>query len=248
MEQIQIFNTPIDNVSFEEMSEILENSLRENHLTKIYTPNTEIVMRAKDDEEISDLINRGDYRVADGIGLIYGAKIHRSPLKERVTGVDLSYRLLEIAQREGYGVFFLGGRPGVAKRAMVQVQEKYPGIRIVGEHHGYFKEDEEVIEEINKSGTDILFVGLGFPKQEAWIDKNGQALESVKIAIGNGGVLDLLAGDAKRAPEILIKLGLEWLHRLIMQPSRFKRQLAIPKFLYQVIKDRNAVKVIERDE
>lgn len=247
MEQIQIFNTPIDNVNFEEMSQILENALREDHLTKVYTPNTEIVMKARDNDKISELLNRGDYRVADGIGLIYGAKIHRTPLKERVTGVDLSFKLMEIAQREGYGVFFLGGRPGVAKRARTQVEEKYPGIRITGVHHGYFKEDEEVIKKINKSKPDILFVGLGFPKQEEWIDINGPKLKTVKVAIGNGGVLDLLAGDTKRAPEIFIKLGLEWLHRLIMQPSRLRRQLAIPKFLFYIIKDRDAVKVIERD-
>jgi len=247
VEQIQIFNTLIDNVSFKEMCEILANSLRQNHLTSIYTPNTEIVMRARENEDLSEMLNRGDYRVADGIGLIYGAKIHRTPLKERVTGVDLSYKLLEIAQKEGYGVFFLGGRPGVAKRAMEKVSEKYPGIRIVGEHHGYFKDDKQVIRQINYSKADILFVGLGFPKQESWIDKNGKELETVKVAIGNGGVLDLLAGDAKRAPKIFIKLGLEWLYRLILEPSRIRRQLAIPKFLFHVIIDRNAVKIVDRD-
>src|SRR5699024_5837411 len=136
---------------------------------------------------------------------------------------------------------------GVAKRAMEKVSEKYPGIRIVGEHHGYFKDDKQVIRQINYSKADILFVGLGFPKQESWIDKNGKELETVKVAIGNGGVLDLLAGDAKRAPKIFIKLGLEWLYRLILEPSRIRRQLAIPKFLFHVIIDRNAVKIVDRD-
>ena len=250
MDMVKIFGVNICSTTLDETVNLLETYLKENKLRTIYTPNTEIVMAAKKDEELRDLINKGDLILADGIGLIYGSKIKKKPLKERVTGFDTSIKLLEIANTNSYSLYLLGGKDGIAKVAADNIMGKYPNINVVGYHHGYFKgshlglknepEEKAIIDEINKLNPDIIFVGFGFPKQEIWIDSNKDIITG-KVIIGNGGVMDILSGNSKRAPDIFIKLGLEWLYRLFQDPSRIKRQIVLPKFLLEVIFDRNAV-------
>lgn len=251
MEKVSIFGVEICNISFEENIIILRDFLQSKKLNRIYTPNTEIVMTAKKDKNLQDLINRAELVIADGIGLIYGSKMRKKPLKERVTGFDTSVELLKLADELGLNLYFLGGVEGVAKDAAINVEKKYKNLKVAGFHNGYFmgshmevensSEENSIIEEINSKNVHIIFVGLGFPKQEIWIDKNYHKLKA-KIIIGNGGVLDILAGKAKRAPEIFIKLNLEWFYRLISDPSRIKRQLSIPKFLFSILVDKKSVR------
>lgn len=251
MEKVSIFGVNIFNIDFNEATEIVKNFLKEDKIHKIYTPNTEIVMEARDNEEIRAIINSGDLIIADGIGLIYGSRMKKKPLKERVTGFDISMELIDIANKEGYSLYLLGAKPGVAKRAAENLKKDYPNLNVVGHHDGYFKgthigmknheEEIQVIEEINSLKPDIIFLGLGFPKQELWINEHANKLNS-KLIIGNGGVIDIISGDMKRAPDIFIKLNLEWFYRLITNPSRIARQMAIPKFLISVMLDKNAVK------
>lgn len=250
-EKIRVFTSLIDNISFSEAKALLANFIEEGSFHRIYTPNTEIVMEAKKDQTLSDLVNSADLVVADGIGLIIASKLKGYPLKERVTGFDLSMYLLDYAEERGHGIFLLGGAPGVADQARERLREERPGLKILGSHHGFFKgahigqaghqEEDQVIKTINESGAKILFVGLGFPKQEIWIDQNKDRLENIALAIGNGGVIDILAGRAKRAPQIFINLHLEWFYRLLKNPSRIGRQMAIPKFLIKVISDPHSV-------
>ncbi|NMB26672.1 MAG: WecB/TagA/CpsF family glycosyltransferase [Tissierellia bacterium] len=250
MDSIKIFNLRVDNITLDEAAAIVEKFLMEDKLKTIYTPNTEIVMAAKDDRDIRDIINAGDLVTPDGIGLIYGSKIKKKPLKERVTGFDLSIKILEIANEKGYSLFLLGGKDGVAKAAGENIIKKYPNIELVGYHHGYFKgshighnnheEELSIIHRINEVKPDIIFAGLGFPKQEIWIDANKNRLKG-KVIIGNGGTMDILSGNAKRAPEVFQKLGLEWLYRLIKEPSRIKRQMVIPKFMLYILFSKNVV-------
>lgn len=251
MEKVKIFGVDIDNTTLDEVVRLLEDHLGHGHeLKTIYTPNTEIVMAAKENNSLRDLINKGDLVIPDGIGLIYGSKIRKKPLRERVTGFDTSMKLLELADENSYSLYLLGCKDGVAKVAAENIEKDYPNVDVVGYHHGFFKgshlgledepEEEEIIQEINRLKPDIIFVGLGFPKQETWIEANKQRI-SGKVIIGNGGVMDILAGNSKRAPDIFIKLGLEWLYRLIQDPARIKRQIVLPKFLLQVIFDKNSV-------
>ncbi len=228
----------------------VEEFLKQESIKTIYTPNTEIVMACKEDEKLREIVNSGDLIIPDGIGLIHASNIKNKPLKERVTGFDLSIKILEIANREGYSLYLLGGKDGVAKEAGKNIEKNYPNINIVGYHHGYFKgshigdkdhpEEVAIIDEIVKKKPDIIFVGLGFPKQEIWIEENKDRLPS-KVIIGNGGTMDILSGNTKRAPEIFQRLGLEWLYRLIKEPSRIKRQLVLPKFMLQVLFGKNVV-------
>ncbi len=207
-------------------------------------------MAARKSIRLRDEVNKGTYVIPDGIGLLHGARLRGVEIRERVTGYDTSMELLRIANDNGYSLFLIGGREGVAEEAAMNIQRDYPGIRIAGHHHGYFKgthtnspgeEEERVIELIHKSKADIIFVGFGFPRQEVWINSHMDNL-GVKVAIGNGGVIDILAGRAKRAPEIFIKLGLEWLYRLISDPSRIKRQIVLPLFLIRVMLEKDSIK------
>lgn len=250
MDSIRIFGIKILNTTLDEITNVIEDILKGDTLHTIYTPNTEIVMVAKEDMKLKELINEGDIIIPDGIGLIYASKLKKKPLKERVTGFDTSMKLLDIANKNSYSIYLLGGKEGVAKIAAENIKISYPNIEIVGFHNGYFKgshiglkdEDEErnIVEEINKVKPDIIFVGLGFPGQELWIHSNKDIIKA-KIIIGNGGVMDILSGNAKRAPEIYQKLGLEWLYRLIKEPSRIKRQLVLPKFMLKVLFSKNVV-------
>ena len=250
MEKVRIFGVEIQNTRLEDVVLKLEEYLKGESLRTIYTPNTEIVMAAKEDHELRDLINKGDIVIPDGIGLIYGSRIKKKPLKERVTGFDTSMKLLDIANKNSYSIYLLGGKDGIAKGAAERINRDYPNIKVSGFHHGFFKgshlglqdqpEEERIIEEINNTNPDIIFVGFGFPKQELWIDSNKDRIRG-RVIIGKGGIMDILAGNAKRAPEIFIKLGLEWFYRLMQNPSRIKRQMALPMFLINVILDKESV-------
>lgn len=251
MDKVEIFGVKVNNITFEEAIDGVKSFLKGDKLRTIYTPNPEIIMGAKDNPSFKSLINRGDMVTPDGIGLIYACKIKKKPLKGRVTGLDLSYEMLKIANENAYGLYLLGGKEGVSQKAGENIKKDYPNIRIAGYHHGYFKgshigfeghqEEKEIIDHINKVNPDIIFVGLGFPKQEIWIDANKDKIKG-KIIIGNGGVMDILSGNSKKAPEFIRKIGFEWLYRLIKEPSRIKRQLILPKFMLKVIFTKNVVK------
>jgi len=244
MDRLSIMGVRINNISMNEVLKIAEQKIEDDEKYIIYTPNTEIIMMCQKDEEFLNLMNKSDINVPDGVGLIYAGKVKRFPLKEKVAGYDLSINLLKMADEKGLKLYVVGGRPGVAEAAMKNVQNDYPGIKIVGTQHGYFKgahlgefgHDEELslIEDINKQKPHILFVGFGAKKQEQWVEYN-KSLINANIIIGNGGTLDGLAGLVKRAPDVFINLGLEWLYRLIKEPKRITRQIVLPVFMVKVI-------------
>lgn len=244
MDSISIMGVRINNVTMKEVLQEVEEKLEKEERYVIYTPNTEIIMMCQSDNEFLSYMNQSDINIPDGIGLVYASKIKRVPLKEKVAGFDLSMKLLEIADKKGLKLYAVGGNPGVAEIALVNVHKKYPNIKIVGSHHGYFKgahlgnnghaEELLVIDEINAKKPDILFVGFGAKKQEQWIQYNKDKVNA-KIIIGNGGTIDVLAGNIKRAPEFYVNLGLEWLYRLVKEPKRITRQIVLPVFMVKVI-------------
>lgn len=250
-DKVNILGVNIDKLTMVQAVKIAESYLKSYSTKVIYTPNTEIVMESKKNQKLRDILNRGDLVVPDGIGLIYASKIKKKELSERVAGFDLSIELLDIADKNGYSLYLLGGEEGVAKRAGEEIKKRYPNVKIVGYRNGFFKgahiskagdtEEEKIVKEINSSRPDILFVGLGAPKQEYWIDYNKDKLKT-KIIIGNGGTMDVLAGKAKRAPKVYQDLGLEWFYRLMKDPKRIKRQISLPIFLLTVIFKKDSVK------
>lgn len=233
--RVDIFGIGFDDVTLPEAVEraMALTEADGNHM--VVTPNSEIAYMTKDDLKLKEIINRADLVVPDGIGIIKAANILKTPMKGKVAGIELGEALIERLSKTEKRIFLLGAKPGVAQTAADNLIKKYPGLAIAGVHDGYFKDDAEVIDEINASGAEVLFVCLGAPKQERWMDKNFSALNT-KLMLGLGGSLDVFAGEVKRAPEFWIKLGLEWFYRLAKQPSRIGRMMALPKFIFAVKK------------
>lgn len=196
----------------------------------VVTPNPEIVETCRQDGEAMEAVNGADLVLADGIGVIYGAKLLGTPLKGRVTGIGFAQGLMERMAGNGRSLYLLGAKPGVAERAAENLARQYPGLQIAGTHDGYFSEDGPVTEDIRASGADVVFVCLGAPKQEKWMQKNGEAT-GARLLVGLGGCLDVFSGQVQRAPEMFQKLGLEWLYRLVKSPSRIGRMMKLPLFL-----------------
>ena len=234
---IDVLGVKVDRITFDDALMRAESLLESDGVSAIFTPNPEIIMAATEDEEFRNILNSADLCTADGIGVVYAARILKTPVPERVAGFDLTCALLEKMSKTGKSVFLFGAKPTVAEIAAANMEKKYEGIKIAGTHDGYFKsEDEaEIVREINESGADLLLVCLGAPKQEKWIAAHRDEL-NVKLCMGVGGTLDVFAGTAKRAPKIFIKLNLEWLYRFIKNPSRIGRFAALPKFMWTVIR------------
>ena len=235
--QESILGVKFDVVKEDEALKKLIDFLEESSsLKKVYTPNPEIVMVAQDDKDLFRILSEADLVLADGIGVIIASKIKGLQLKDRVTGVDTMDKLLRYCGQNQKSIFIFGGKPGVAEMACKNIEKKYEGIKIAGYHHGYVKdnEEDEIINKINEAKADVLFVCLGAPKQEKWIDRNKDKL-SCKLAMGVGGSVDVYAGVVKRAPIAFQKLGLEWFYRLLKEPWRFKRMIVLPRFLLKVI-------------
>ncbi len=235
-EKISIYGVSYNKVTLDEAAAPTEELLCDGTNHMVVTPNAEIAYMAARDIKLNKVINSADMVVADGIGVVYASKIYGTPVKQKVPGVELGERVHKNAAESGRCVFFLGAKPGVAELAASKVSEKYPGINFVGIRDGYFKDDNEVIEDINESGAEILFVCLGAPKQELWMAKHMDKLNT-RLMLGLGGSLNSYAGTVKRAPDIFIKLGLEWFYRLLKEPKRFGRMLALPKYMFAVIFD-----------
>lgn len=241
--RIDILGCQIDKVNMDQALAFIEKRINESIPSHIITVNAEIVYQAHKDQQLREVINSASLNTPDGIGIVWAARQLGVTLKERVTGIDLLDRICSIASARGWKVFFLGAAPGVAEQATDRLLAKYPGLDIVGTENGYFKEEEEkaVIAKIKALSPHILFIGLGAPKQEYFIRRNLKLL-GVPVCIGVGGSFDVVAGIKKRAPKLFIKLNLEWLYRLLAEPSRFKRQLALPRFAWLVLKQKRVTR------
>jgi N-acetylglucosaminyldiphosphoundecaprenol N-acetyl-beta-D-mannosaminyltransferase len=205
-----------------------------NQRTYIVTANPEIVMQTRTNATYSASVKKADYIIPDGAGVVIASKILGNPIEERVTGFDVMFKLLSYAEKYGLSCYFIGAKKEVNERAVSRVKTQYPGIRIAGSHHGYFKNDMEVAEQVAAAKPDLIFVALGFPRQENWIADHLHLFDK-GVLMGVGGVFDVLAGEVKRAPRPWIKLNLEWLYRLIRQPFRWKRILKAFEFMFLIL-------------
>ncbi|MBQ9598792.1 MAG: WecB/TagA/CpsF family glycosyltransferase, partial [Clostridia bacterium] len=225
MEKVNILGVKVDMVTISEAADLIMKFMGEAKFHSVFTPNSEIIMQAYRNPEFAELLNRSDLLTADGIGVVHASKILKKPIKERAAGFDIAKQVLEKMNYTDHKLFLFGGKPGVAEKAAENLKKEYPELNIAGTRNGYFKEEDEpdIVEEINASGADMLFVCLGAPKQEQWIDRNRDALTSVRVAMGIGGSLDVFAGTVQRAPEIFCKTGMEWFYRICKEPWRAKR-------------------------
>lgn len=228
--RIDVLGVEFDNVTVEQAVAEGVRLMNTSGAHYVVTPNPEIVEVCRRDEAAMAAVRGADLVLADGIGVVYGAKILGTPLKGRVTGIGFAQALMAAMARDGKSLYLLGAKPGVAEAAAEKLRRDYPGLVIAGTHDGYFQEDGPVVEAIRASGADVAFVCLGAPKQEKWMEKNGEAT-GAHLLVGLGGCLDVFSGAVKRAPEGFQKLGLEWLYRLAKEPKRIGRMAKLPLFL-----------------
>ena len=208
----------------------------------IFTPNSLILLKASRSAADRRILNSADLLLPDGAGVILASRILGYPIKVRRTGIDTAEDLIAFAEKNSLSLFLLGGKEGVALKAQKRLKKRFPQLKIVGTHHGYFgkdgKENKRVIEMINKSSPDILFVCFGYPTQERWIYENKNALPSTKLLMGLGGSLDVWSGRIKRAPQAMQKANLEWLWRVICEPRRIKDVCSLPLFFVVCARER----------
>lgn len=231
---VNLLGVNFDNVTMDEAVDIGFSLLDQEAKSSIYTPNPEIVMAAYEDRTLQKRLNEAALVIPDGIGDIIGSRIIGKPLKERVAGFDFAKNLFAKMEGTDKTVFFYGSKPGIAKEAALAIKNSYKHLNIVGTYHGYEKDMSKVIDAINRVKPDLLLVGLGAPRQEAWIANYMDDVDA-KVFIGVGGALDGYSGHLKRAPEVFIKLNLEWFYRLITQPTRWRRMLQLPRFIIKML-------------
>lgn len=201
-------------------------------LHQIATVNPEFIMTAQRDVEFRRILNQADLCLPDGVGLLLAGRWLGRPFPERVAGSDFVYLLAQLAARNGWRLFLLGAAPGVAEEAAAVFQQRFPELNIAGTHGGSPDpaENEAIVARINESRAGLLYVAFGAPSQDKWISRNRETLSSVRVALGVGGSLDFVTGRATRAPRWIQDIGLEWLHRLVKEPWRWRRMLALPEF------------------
>lgn len=235
--KIQLLGLPVHQITFAALLDQIGVWVGGKRPHQICTINPEFIMMAQRDILFYSVLQRADLCVPDGVGLLLASRFMRQPLPERVTGSDGVPLICERAAHKGWKLFFLGAAPGVAQKAAEIMRAKHPTLQIVGVYAGSpaAEEENQIVEIINRSGAQILFVAYGAPNQDKWVARNLHRLTSVRVAMGIGGSFDFIAGVAKRAPLWMRRAGIEWLYRLITQPWRWKRMTRLPRFVLAVL-------------
>ncbi len=237
MEKEKILGFDVCNIEQEELIQNIYNDYKNNNQSIILSVNPEIILNNYKNDEYINWVNSQKYQIPDGIGIIYASKFNGGNIKKRITGIDLMNEICMTSVNYNSKIFLYGAKPEVAEDTKKQLEKKYIGINIVGVCDGYISE-EKAIENIKKVNPDILFIGLGSPKQEKFILNNKSKLKSVKILMPVGGSFDVISNNLKRAPKWIIKINLEWLYRLIKQPKRIFRQVKLLKFIFLCINNK----------
>jgi N-acetylglucosaminyldiphosphoundecaprenol N-acetyl-beta-D-mannosaminyltransferase len=235
-----ILGVRVDGVTFDQAVAFMEAFINEGRPHQVVTVNPEFVMVAQRDAEFRSIINHAALALPDGVGVWWASRRLGCPVPDRIPGVDLVDRLASLSAQRGYRLFLLGAMPGVAERAARALCDRYPPLVIAGTYGGSPRpaEEDAIVACIRASRPHILLVAYGAPAQDRWISRHLERLE-VPVCIGVGGSFDYLAGVRPRAPGWLRRAGLEWLHRLMTQPWRWRRMLALPRFAWQVLRDRH---------
>ncbi len=232
---VRIFGVRVDPLTYRELIERIAGYIDAGTPHQIATVNPEFVMTAQHDAAFRQALEAADLCMADGVGLLWAARRLGHPLPERVTGSDSVPMIAAEAARRGWRVYLLGAAPGVAERTAAILEARNPGLRIAGYFPGSPRDEDadDIIARIQATRPDVLFVAFGAPAQDLWIAHYRDRL-GVPVMMGIGGAFDHITGVRKRAPEWVQRVNLEWLYRLVTQPWRWRRQLALPRFAWRV--------------
>ncbi|MGG4407201.1 WecB/TagA/CpsF family glycosyltransferase [Niallia taxi] len=244
MEKVNLFNIDFDNFSFDDLSSYIKEAIYNREPRYIVTCNVDHIIKLTKEEEFLNVYNKADAVVADGVPVVWASKLLKKPLKQKVSGSDIIPMLGKDFEKNKFKLFFLGAAEGVAEQAKKNLEIEFPGLEVVGCYspsYGFEKnesENIEIIRMIKAANPDILFVGVGAPKQEVWINKYYKEY-NVPVSIGVGATFDFLAGNVKRAPIILQNIGLEWAWRLCQEPKRLWKRYLVDdsKFLLLLFKE-----------
>lgn len=228
--KIDVMGVSFDNLTKLEFIQRAEAMLKNKERGYVVTPNAEIVYEAIQDDSFRELLNGAALVLPDGAGVVLGAKILGTPIREKVAGIEFGEEICKLLAKTGGRLYLLGGKPGVAEQAGENLVKKYPGLTICGTADGYFRDEGPVVERINAADPDVVFVCLGAPKQEKFMKNHFDELNAT-LMLGLGGSLDGYAGNVQRAPKWMIDLSLEWLYRLLKEPKRLGRMMRLPKFV-----------------
>lgn len=232
--KVDVLGVLFDKVTMDEAVTRALALMKERRGAYVCTPNPEIVWACRRQPAMMEAVCGADLVLADGVGVLLGAKILGRPLPERVTGYDFCCALL--GAMEG-SVFLLGGRPGVAARAAEKIRKEHPALCVCGWSDGFYDDEEALVARIRAASPDFLVVCLGTPKQELFMQRYA-GLPEIGLMAGLGGTLDVLVGDIPRAPAFFIRHRIEWLYRLWREPKRIKRQMRLPLYLLAVVRQR----------
>ena len=238
-DSIEILGCRLDLLDAEAATERILDFARTGAGAQVVKLGTEMVVQAQRDPAFRDAVNHAALSLCDTVGLLAVARRRGATLRERVTGVELLERLCARAAAEGTRVYLLGGADGVAADAAAVLEARFPGLQIAGVRHGFFGSDEmaRIIADIRESDAQILYVGLGSPRQEFFLAEHLRAT-GCGAGIGVGGSFDVVSGRVQRAPRLWRRFGLEWLYRLLREPKRWRRQLALPYFVWLIALER----------
>lgn len=235
--RIQVMGVGFDNVTMAEAMERSAAILDSGESVYCVTPNAEIVYEAHRDAAFRALLNDAGLVLPDGAGVVLGAKLLGTPVKEKVAGIEYGENLCALLAQRGGRLFLLGSKPGIAELAAEKLLQRHPGLVICGTADGYFKDEAAVVEQVRQAKPQVVFVCLGAPKQEKFMAAHVHEL-GAGILVGLGGSLDGYAGTVKRAPRWMIACSLEWLYRLIKEPRRLGRMMRLPKFVLLCLGER----------
>ena len=239
MNRLKLSDVFIDNLEWDRVVQMIEEFIRSRKAHQIITANSLMVNSVERDWELKKAFHNADLVLADSIGIAWASRFLGSGKVAAMPGIDLMVKFCRLAALKRYSVYLLGSREFVLKKAAENLENKFPGLRIVGMHHGYFGqgEDGRILKEIRSLKPDFLFVGIGTPRGEKWIYKNIQEL-NVPVCMGIGGSLDVISGKLRRAPRWLCQRGFEWTYRLLQEPWRVVRLPGLLCFVWKVIKQK----------
>jgi N-acetylglucosaminyldiphosphoundecaprenol N-acetyl-beta-D-mannosaminyltransferase len=232
---VNILGVGIDNLTRQQAVVSVMNMISEGGVHHIIPMNPYKIMKTRSSSDLSVLINKTDMHLACGGGLMWASKKIRRPLKEQIPLLSFMMDIIRIAEIKEYTIFIVGGKPEIGEMAFFNIKKSFPKIRIVGRHGGYFSEDRElaVIEAIRKSEANIVFVGLGFPREDRWIHKVRNEFHNA-VFISVGGSIDVISGEIKKAPPWFMERGLDWFYRIISKPWRIGRLMRVALYFIKV--------------
>jgi len=246
VDSIEILGVRVDDATYADLMDRVDAFVSSGEPHHIITVNVEMLVAARDDPAFASVLEGGDLNVADSVGVMLAARLLGRPLRERVTGADGIHRLAAHSARKGYRPYLLGAAPEVAELAAESLKAANPGLEVAGVYAGSPRasDEDDIIQRVRAANPDLLLVAYGVPAEEKWIARNRLRL-GVPVMMGVGGAFDFAAGVTTRAPDWMRRLGLEWLHRLVKEPWRWRRQLALPRFSVLVIRQKLGV-ILER--